>query len=539
MPNLILFNGKLHTQDKKYPNASAIALRDGRILAVGGDDEIRALAGAETEEIDLQGKRVLPGLTDSHIHFYEWSLLLQGIMLEDAGSLAEVQARVRDAAARQEVGTWIIGQGWNEDSWDDPRTPSKADLDEIALDHPVILWRKDLHLAWVNSVALDLAQIDADTPNPEMGVIQHDEFGNPNGLLNELAINLVREIMPIVSDAEIDKAMTQTMTRLHRLGITGVHDFRIMGGEDGQPALRAWQRLRDADALKLRAWVMIPGESLDHAATLGLRSGLGDDFLRIGGIKLFADGATGPRTAWMLEPFEDSGTGMPLTPMSVMAEKIAKAEKAGITTAIHAIGDRAIRELLDVYTEVLGGDINERDARPKHRIEHVQHSHPDDLARLAPLGLVASVQPLHLTEDMDMVDKACGERARWSYAFRDLLDVGTTLAFGSDCPVVSPNPFLGIQAAVTRQRDDGTPAEGWYPSQRLTVEESVFAYTMGAAIAAGTENMQGSLSPGKLADLIVLEDDIFEIPPLEIGKTRVKMTVFAGEVVYRESKECN
>jgi hypothetical protein len=236
----------------------------------------------------------------------------------------------------------------------------------------------------------------------------------------------------------------------------------------------------------------------------------------------------------MLENFEnESHTGMPLTPMSEMAEKIALAEKSELSTTIHAIGDRAVRELLDVYTEILDGNVHQQDARPKHRIEHVQHSHPDDLARLAALGLVASVQPLHLTEDMDMVEKAIGKRARWTYAFRDLLDAGTTLAFGSDCPVVSPNPFLGIQAAVTRQRTDGTPAEGWFPSQRLTVEESVFAYTMGAAIAAGTENMQGSLSPGKVADLVVLKDNIFEISPLEIGKTEVEITIFDGEVVFK------
>ena len=536
MPNLIFFNGKLHTQDENIPHATAIALRDGRILAVGDDTEIRALAHDETEIIDLQGKRVLPGLTDSHIHFYEWALLLQGIMLEDTGSLAEVQSLVRDAVKRQKSGSWIIGQGWNQDNWDEPHTPTKADLDEIAPENPVILWRKDLHLALANSAALDLAQINVETPDPAMGVIQRDENGEPNGLLKELAINLVRSVMPTPTNEVTDVAMQKTMTRLHALGITGVHDFRIMGGDSGATAFRAFQRLHTKKQLKLRALVMLPGEFAEQAAKTGLESGFGDDFLRIGGIKLFSDGALGPRTAWMLENFEnESHTGMPLTPMSEMAEKIALAEKSELSTTIHAIGDRAVRELLDVYTEILDGNVHQQDARPKHRIEHVQHSHPDDLARLAALGLVASVQPLHLTEDMDMVNSILGmKRARNTYAFRDLLNAGTTLAFGSDCPVVSPNPFLGIQAAVTRQRNDSTPAEGWFPSQRLTVEESLFAYTMGAAIAAGTENMQGSLSPGKVADLVILEDDIFEIPALEIGKTKVAMTIFDGGVVYRK-----
>ena len=533
MPSLILYNGKLHTQDEKYPNASAIALRDGRIFAVGDDAEMLALAHAKTEKIDLGGRRVLPGLTDSHIHFYEWALLSQVVILDDTKSLAELQARVEDAVKNAKTSAWIIGQGWNQDNWEEPITPTKADLDEFSPENPVILWRKDLHLALANSAALAQAGIDAKTPDPEMGIIQRDKKGEPNGLLNELAINLVRAVMPTTTESETDLAMQNAMTELHKLGITGVHDFRLMGGEGGAPALRAFQRLRAKNLLKLRSLVMLPGEFVEQAAQTGIMSGFGDGFLRIGGIKLFADGALGPRTAWMLENFEDTATtGMPLTPMSEMAEKIAIAEKAGITSAVHAIGTRAVRELLDVYEEVLDEDDCRRDAAPKHRIEHVQHSTPEDLTRLARFNLVASVQPLHLTEDMDMVDTALGERARYTYAFRDLLNAGTVLALGSDCPVVSPNPFLGIQAAVTRQKNDGTPAEGWYPEQRLTVAESVYGYTMGAAIAAGTENAQGSLTPGKVADLVVLEDDIFEIPPLEIGKTRVKMTIFDGEVVF-------
>jgi predicted amidohydrolase YtcJ len=532
MPNLILFNGKLHTQDLRFPQASALAARDGRILAVGNDAEIRSLAAEHTQEIDLHGKLVLPGLTDSHIHFYEWALLMQGLRLEGVRSLAELQEQVREA--RQKKGAWIIGQGWDESLWQNPKLPTKADLDAVAPETPVILWRKDLHLAVVNSAALRRAKIDRNTPNPPMGIIRRNRHGEPNGLLHELAINLVREVLPVADAETTDAAMRRSMARLHRLGVTGVHDFRIMGGEDGAPALRAFQRLRERKELKLRAFVMLPGEFAAQAAKLGLRSGFGDDFLRLGGIKLFADGALGPRTAWMLEEFAEGGTGMPLTPMQEMAQKISLAEKAGLTTAIHAIGDRALRELLDVYGEVLGTDAQRaRDARPKHRIEHVQHTHPEDVARLARFNLVASVQPLHLTEDMEMVNAALGERARWAYPLRDLLDAGTVLAFGSDCPVVSPNPFLGIQAAVTRQRDEGMPAEGWYPEQRLSVAEAVYAYTMGAAIAAGKENAEGSLSPGKLADFIVLDRDIFEIPLSKIGETEVEMTVFNGERVFQ------
>jgi predicted amidohydrolase YtcJ len=280
--------------------------------------------------------------------------------------------------------------------------------------------------------------------------------------------------------------------------------------------------------------VLIPGELLNQAVTLGLLTGFGDDFLRIGAAKFFADGATGPRTAWMLEPFDDADSGMPLTPMDELAQGISKAHRAGISTAIHAIGDRAVRELLDVYTEVLGAKIEGSRPSVPHRIEHVQHSHPDDLKRLGPLGLVASVQPLHLADDMMMVDKACGKRARWAYAYRTLLESGSILALGSDCPVASPNPFWGMHAAVTRQRRDGTPVGGWYPSQRLSVPEAVWGYTMGCALASGLENQSGSLTLGKLADLIVLDQDIFTIDPMEIAETRVIMTILDGRIVYQE-----
>ena len=534
MPDLILYNGKLHTQDPEIPSASAIALKDGKILAVGDDVEIQLLATSNSKVINLDGRRVTPGLTDCHIHVYEWALLLQGLTLEDATSIDEVLTRVKDAAMRAEPGGWIVGQGWNQDRWPDSRLPTRFDLDKVAPNNPTILWRTDLHLAWVNSAALKFAGITAATPDPEMGVIDRDESGRLTGILRELAINLVRDVMPPHTEAQTDEAMRKAMAKVHQFGLTGVHDFRIMGGKDGPPALRSWQRLRAANQLDLRAWVLIPGELLDEAITLGLQTGFGDNFLRIGPAKFFSDGATGPRTAWMLEPFEDAGTGMPLTPMNQMAEAIAKAHKAGIATAIHAIGDRAVRELLDVYTEVLGGQESRMIPRTPHRIEHVQHSCPDDLKRLGPLGLTASVQPLHLIDDMQMVDKACGKRGRWAYAFRDLLDAGTVLAFGSDCPVASPNPFLGIHAAVTRQKYDGTPEGGWYPSQKLSVVEAVWGYTMGAAIATGQENAQGSLTPGKLADLIVLDQDIFEISPAQIHTTKVVMTVFDGKIVFQQ-----
>jgi predicted amidohydrolase YtcJ len=532
VPDLILHNGKLTTQDPNFPHATALALRDGRILSVGNDDEIRVLARPHTREIDLRDRRVLPGLTDSHFHFHEWALGRRGLSLADTTSLADVRERVRQAVREADPGQWIIGQGWNQDAWPHPRLPARADLDDLTPDNPTILWRTDLHLAWVNSQALQAAGITADTPDPDMGVIDRDKSSQPTGVLRELAINLVRQVLPPPTAAETDEAMRKAMADVHRLGLTGVHDMRIMGGEDGPPAFRAWQRLRSAGKLSLRVWMMLPSERLREAAALGLRTGFGDDYLRVGGIKLFADGATGPRTAWMLEPFVDAGIGMPLTPMEDIADIVSRAHQAGVSTAVHAIGDRAIRELLDVFAEVLprqGGDV--RPLAP-HRIEHVQHSHPADLQRLTRLGLVASVQPIHATDDITMIEGACGERARWAYAFRDLLDAGTVLTLGSDCPVASPNPFWGIHAAVTRQRRNGTPPDGWYPAQRLTMAEAVWGYTMAPAYASGQVARQGSLTPGKLADLIVLDRDIFYIPAQDIPEIQVLLTILGGQTVY-------
>jgi predicted amidohydrolase YtcJ len=536
MPDLILYHGRLTTQDPNFTQATALAVRGGRILAVGDDAEVRASARPHTRQIDLDGRRVLPGLTDAHFHFYEWALARGGLSLAGTISLAEVRECVRQAVRRADPGQWILGQGWNQDTWPHPRLPDRADLDDLSPDNPVILWRTDLHLAWVNSRALQAAGISAGTPDPEMGIIERGEGGQPTGILRELAINQVRQVIPPPTDDETDEAMRQAMAEVHQLGLTGVHDMRIMGGADGPPAFRAWQRLRVAGELGLRVWMMLPGERLDAAIALGLRTGFGDDILRVGGIKLFADGATGPRTAWMLEPFTDDGTGLPLMPMREIAELVARAHQAGISTAIHAIGDRAVRELLDVFTEVLPRQMGEVPLLAPHRIEHVQHSHPADLRRLAALGLVASVQPIHATDDMAMIDKACGERARWAYAFRGLLDAGTVLAFGSDCPVASPNPFWGIHAAVTRQRRDGSPAEGWYPDQRMTVAEAVRGYTLGPAHASGQVAQQGSLTPGKLADLIVLDRDIFAILPEDIPDTQVWLTVFDGQIVYHSER---
>ncbi|MEA3349344.1 MAG: amidohydrolase [Chloroflexota bacterium] len=533
MKDLFLTNGKFHTQDPAYPHATAVAIRGGRIWAVGDDEEIRALAASDAQVIDLDGRRVLPGLTDAHFHYYDWALGLKQLALAEADSLTDLRERLAQRASETPPDQWILGQGWNESRWPEQRMPTRADLDAVAPDHPVILWRNDLHLAVVNTRTLQEAAITADTPNPPEGIINRDKSGEPNGILRELAINLVTDIIPPPTEEVTTKAMQEGFSILHRLGLTGVHDYRIMGGADGPPAFRAYHTLASASDLALRMWMNIPGELLDEAIALGLRTGLGSDYLHVGHVKLFADGGQGARTAWMLEPYEDTGDcGMPLTPMNEIAEAVGKADEAGLAVAIHAIGDRANRELITVF-ENIPQPASRILHRVPHRIEHLQMIQPQDVTRLGQLDVLASVQPIHCPDDIPMIEKSVGQRGRLAYAFRDMLDAGVTLALGSDCPVASPNPFWGIHAAVTRQRRDGTPTGGWYPSQRLSVSEAVWGYTMGCAIASGQEKEQGSLTPGKLADLIVLDRDIFNIPPEQIHDTQMIMTVFDGRIVYR------
>jgi predicted amidohydrolase YtcJ len=538
--DLLLIDGKLHTQDERYSRATAVAIRGNRVRAVGSDEEILDLSGPDAQVIDLQGQPVLPGLTDGHFHYYDWSLGLRRLTLADVDSLAALKRRLADRAREVPLGDWILGQGWNESRWPEPRVPTRADLDAVAPHHPVILWRNDLHLAVVNSEALRWAGITADTADPPEGVIGRDAAGQTTGVLRELAINLVSDVIPPPTEEETVDAMREGFGILHRLGVTGVHDYRIMGGADGAPAFRAYERLQEAGDLALRMWMHIPGESLDDAIALGLRTGMGDDYLRVGHVKLFSDGGQGARTAWMLEPYQDTGDcGMPLTPMDEIAHAVESADRAGLSVAIHAIGDRANRELIGVFEQVLhnGREAETAPSVAPHRIEHLQMIRPEDVARLAKLDVVASVQPIHCPDDIPMVETSVGPRGRFAYPFRDMQEAGVRMAFGSDCPVASPNPMFGIHAAVTRQTRNGTPAGGWYPEQRLTVAEAVWGFTMGTAVVSGQEAVLGSITPGKLADLVILDRDILalgETAPMEIAQAQVAMTIFDGRIVYEQ-----
>jgi len=531
--DLIVTNAKIYTMDPAHPTAEAFAVRDGKFLAVGAAAELEAYRSPNTEVRDLGGASVLPGLCDAHIHFTYYALSLQQIQIFEVPTLDELLQRVAAKAAVTPPGQWLTGWGWNQTLWPEPRFPTRHDLDQIAPHHPVLLREKSGHSAVVNSLALRLAGLDAKTPNPAGGEIVRDANGALTGMLFEdPAIALVTSHIPAATEAEIDAAVLAAQANAHRFGLVAFHDL------DGKQGFGAFQRLRNRGQLRLRAVTHISMEQLPYALGVGLRAGLGDEWLRVGGLKLFADGALGPRTAAMIEPYENEPTnyGITIVDKEDMLEMASKATTAGLPTVIHAIGDRANHDVLDVFAAVRQQEADAGIPRHlrRHRIEHVQVIHPNDLERLAELDIIASVQPIHATQDMNNVDAFWGKRGELAYAFRTLLESGARIAFGSDAPVETPNPFVGIHAAVTRRRADGYPnAEGWHPKEKFTVAEAVAGYTTGAAYAESLEGVMGSITPGKYADFIVPDQDIFTCEPMAIKDTAVRLTVVGGEVVYQ------
>ena len=533
----LLVNGRIFTMDAGHCWASTVAIAGDRVLAVGdgpatgsprSNHHLHDFLAPGGTVLDLGGRCVLPGLCDSHIHFTSYALSRRKLDLAEAASLDEVLALVAERARETRPGEWIVGLRWDQERWPERRFPRASDLDGVAPDHPVMLRAKNGHALVGNSLALRLAGVTAATSDPPGGRIGRDAEGCPDGMFFEdSAMDLVTGLIPPQGPDETDSALREAFASAWRVGLTAIHDV------DGVPAFAAYQRLRAQGELGLRVVKFLPVDVLDSVLEVGLRAGLGDDWLRVGGIKVFADGALGSRTAAMLAPYagEPENLGVVTTDAHTLRALARRATAGGLPLAVHAIGDRANRMVLDA----LAGVVRAGKGGLRHRIEHVQLLHPDDVGRLAALGVVASMQPIHATQDCEMAERYWGDRCASGYAWRSLLEAGTVLAFGSDCPVEDLNPFVGIHAAVTRRRADGFPGpQGWYPGQRLTVEEAVRAYTLGAAYAAGLEDRLGSLSPGKLADLIVLDRDIFVCDPMAIGKTQVVATMIGGRFVYGE-----
>jgi predicted amidohydrolase YtcJ len=522
----ILYNARVYTLEKSQPIASAIAIERGQIVAAGETDDLLSQFD-RAEKQDMGGKIILPGLIDSHLHLQHYALSLQKIDCE-TDTLDECLRHVQERVHSTQPGEWVLGHGWNQNNWS--AWPSVADLDEIAPDNPVYLTAKSLHAGWANSVALKAARLTSNSPDPANGQLQRDDRGELTGVLFETAMELVNAAIPEPSVESLADAIEDAQANLWRMGLTGVHDF------DRRACFMALQGLHAECKLKLRIIKSIPLDDLDHAVELGLRTGFGDDWLRIGSVKAFMDGALGPRTAAMFQPYlnEPENRGILNMDAEELFEAGQQAVGVGLSLAVHAIGDRANHEVLDAFEQLRRFERDQGLPPLRHRIEHVQILHPDDAGRLAELDIIASMQPLHATSDMTMADQFWGQRAALSYAWDTQLQKGANLAFGSDAPVESPNPFLGLHAAITRQRADGSPGpEGWYPEQRLSIQQAIAGYTLGAAYAASLEARSGKLAPGYLADLILLEQDPFVAPPADLLEMAPLGTMVGGEWVWQ------
>ncbi len=532
----VLTNGRIYTVDANQSNATAIALRGGEILAVGGDDEMRGMLTSGGELVDLGGRCVTPGLIDAHVHFQGYAMGLRQIDLDGSPSLPATLERIRARAGESHQGEWLRGRGWQQEIWEGGAFPTAKDLDEAVADKPAYFPHRSGHASWANSKAMQIAGITANTPDPPGGAIQRDENGNPTGIFFETASELIRSHVPEPTPRQLAAAMRPAQTHCWQAGLVGLHDF------DGPDCFSALQILRQNGELGLRMVKNIPAANIDHAVGLGLRSGMGDDWLRIGGIKIFADGALGPRTALMVEPYEGEpdNYGMAVVDKEGMMEIAKKASANGLSVTVHAIGDRANHDILDVYAEArkveMKADpgLNSHQLPLRHRIEHVQLLHHTDLNRLGELGVIASMQPIHATSDMETADRHWGDRAQYGYVWRTMLDTGATLVFGSDAPVEPIEPMKGIYAAVTRRRSDGDYApDGWYTDQKLTMAETIHAFTYAAAFTSGQENRAGSIAPGKLADLTIYDRDIFAVEAEELLETKIAGTMVNGQFKYR------
>jgi predicted amidohydrolase YtcJ len=519
--DLVVANARVYTADPAHPRASAIAVRGGRILAVG--DDVSAHVGAGTRRVDARGATVVPGFIDSHGHMAGLGASMEMLDLRRASSVGRVAELVRKEAAGRKPGEWILGRGWDQSLWGGV-FPTHAALSEAAPGHPVCLTRVDGHAAWVNRRALEIAGITASTPDPPGGKILRAPSGEPTGILIDRAQDLVNRRIPPASAEQVRRHLERAAGACARLGITTVHDAGV-----GPEEIAAYKTLIRDGKLPIRIYAMIGGagplwdEWLRRGPEIGER-------LTIRSIKLLADGALGSRGAALLAPYSDDpgNTGLLILGREQIERVARQALEHGFQVSTHAIGDRANRVVLQAYAAVLQGN-NDR----RFRIEHAQVVAPEDFELFAKYSVIAAMQATHATSDMRWAEARLGpERVKGAYAWRRLLSLGVPLANGSDFPVEEPNPLRGFYAAVTRQDESGRPAGGWFPGQRMSREEALQSWTLAGAYAAFEEKIKGSLAPGKLADFVMLSEDIMTAPPGQILKARVLMTVVDGKVVY-------
>jgi predicted amidohydrolase YtcJ len=531
--DLIIINAKIWTVDKAHPTAQAVAVLGDRIVAVGSGAEIEAWRGPATHVVDAGGKLLVPGFDDAHVHFVSGGAGLEDVQLHDVASPQEFAQRVAARASKEPRGQWIVGGGWDETKWTPAKVPAKELIDRFTSDNPVFLYRYDGHSGLGNTAALRLAGITAGSPDPPGGIIVRDAQGNPTGLLRDAAMDSVVKVIPPLSPAQRMQAAKRALALAASVGVTSVQDMNPDYAD-----IAAYSELLDTGELTARIYAVPLITQVDDQAKLGIRHAFGGPFLRIGAVKAYADGSLGSRTAYFFDPFLDQPAnrgllGEEMQPLSRMRERMMKADAAGLQICTHAIGDRAISMVLDLYAEVAKAH---GDSDRRFRIEHAQHMAAKDFDRFAQLHVIASMQPYHAIDDGRWAEARIGhERVARSYALRTFLDHGVHLAFGTDWDVAPLNPMLTIYAAVTRATLDGKNPNGWFPEQKLTVAEAVEAYTLGSAYAEFQEKEKGSIMPGKLADMVLLSDDIFSISPASIGQVKILTTIVGGKIVWDQS----
>lgn len=520
----LLYGGPIYTMTGTSQDPApveALLVRDGKVVMAGPLSHVEALAGKGCRRIDLEGRAVYPGFEDCHIHLAQYCQRLSEIDLFFAKTLEEALDIMRERALTVKPGEWVRGGGWDKNVWGG--FPTAKDLDRVFPANPVILGSKDGHSCWANSEAMKLAGITRDTAAPPGGAILRDPDGNPTGIFQDNAEFLVWRAVPPDDTEHVISALDRGFKELLKMGVTAVQVA------EGPETLRALQIMRERGQLPLRVTMTIPLDALDHARALGLRFGLGDEWLRLGPIKMFKDGSLGASTAYMFEPYEgsDSYVGLETLSPEETDDAVRRAVEAGFPVAMHAIGDRACHEALDAI---------EKWGKPMvpeafHRIEHAQLLLPEDIKRMGKLGVIASVQPGHASADRYMADRQWGKRARYAYAFRSLHEAGSVLAFGSDAPVEIPDPLLGIYSAVFRKRPSEPESAPWYPEETLSMFQAVAGYTRGAAFAAGQSSVRGTLESGKLADLVILSGDLFAAREEEVMGLEVRGVMVGGEFV--------
>jgi len=527
----IIVNAVVHTMDASQPVAEAVAIYGNRIVAVGSSKDIKKFAGPTTRTIDAKKRLLLPGFNDAHTHFLSGGFQLSSVDLRDANSPQEFAERIKAFAAKLPKGRWVTGGDWDHERWPEAKLPTRELIDSFTSETPVFVNRLDGHMALANSLALRLAGVTRQTLDPPGGVIVRDKSGEPTGVLKDAAQSFVWKVVsPATFDEKLAAAKAAT-DYAARLGVTSIQD--MSAGDD----VGIYQTLLDRGELKTRIYSVSPLPSWERLARTGVRAHFGSEMLRVGGLKGFADGSLGSTTALFYEPYRDDVTtrgiaGDEMYPEGAMLERVRQADRAGLQIMIHAIGDRANDLILGIYEQV-ERESGDRDRR--FRIEHAQHLRSQDIQRFARDRVIASMQPYHAIDDGRWAEKRIGkDRAKTTYAFRSLIDSGATLAFGTDWTVAPLNPLLTIYAAITRRTLDGKNPKGWVPEQKISVEETVRGYTAGSAYAEFQENVKGTITTGKLADLVLLSRDIFTIDPKEIENVKVLMTMVDGRIVYEE-----